>query len=345
MRPGQVQKEAGVRVGSAGGRTPLSRVLLCTHEGKRLPLPDWAAWLSELGAWAVELAAKGVSGTIAISVPAREYASVFLGCGVVYSAFRPQLDSSPLGSQFASAARLAPQRPVVRLIPTRNTTAFVGILNEVVNKHNRESYNVSGGWFPADRYRIDVLRWPDALRDFQGQSRVLEELDILSGAEGLFPGAATDFCGFSALHCVIVGNGRVIQEESEALIAASETEGPVPLRALLRPRAVLDKAEQFRSVLVSGREDPEDYRELVASRKPKVAILDAAATVCRWLGAGMAPITVALVERTAPSSEAAADVLDRYRARSVQDLPLPGDLVRVPAGIEVLAWQSRDGNP
>ena len=95
---------------------------------------------------------------------------------------------------------------------------------------------------------------------------------------------------------------------------------------------------------MSAHEDPEDYRELVAGRKPKVAILDGATTICRWLGAGMAPITVALVERTALSSEAAADALDRYRARSLQDLPLPRDLARVPAGIEVLAWQYRAGN-
>jgi len=331
-------------VGSAGGRTPLSGALLCT-DGDRIPLPDWAAWFSELGAWAVELAAEGISGTIAVSAPAREYASVLLGCGAVYAAFQPQLDVTPEGSQFNRAAKLVPKSHVVRLIPTRKTTGFVGILNEVANKHNRESYNVSGGWFPADRYRIDVLRWPDSPRNFMGQSRILEQIDIPNGADGLLPGAATDFCGFSALHCAIVGNCRTIQQESETLIAVSTAAEPLPLHALLRPRTVHDKARQFRSVLLSAREDPEDYRELVTERKPKVTILDGAATVCRWLGAGMAPITVALVERAAPSSEAAADVLDRYRARSLRDLPLLGDLASVPAGIEVLAWQSRAGNP
>ncbi|MFD9217367.1 hypothetical protein ACFVY9_30565 [Streptomyces sp. NPDC059544] len=293
----------------------------------------------------MQLTAQGVNGTIAVSVPAREFASVFVGCGAVSAAFEPQLDPSPEGSQFGSAARLEPRRHVVRLVSTQNTAGFVGILNEAVSKNNREGYNVGGSWIPADRYRIDVLKWPDNPADFIGQSRILERIDFPVGAAGLLPGAPADFCGFSALHCAIVGNGTAIQQESGTLIATSTVAEPVPLSALLRPRAIHEKARQFRSVLLPAREDPEDYRELVAGRKPKVVILDSAATVCRWLGAEMAPVTVALVERTAPSGEAAADALKRHRARSPEDLPLPADLARVPAGIEVLAWQSRAGNP
>ncbi|MET8644503.1 hypothetical protein [Streptomyces sp. NPDC004675] len=293
----------------------------------------------------MELAAQGVSGTVAVSLPAREFASVLVGCGAVYAAFEPQLDASPQGSQFNSAARLEPRSHVVRLISTRNTVGFVGILNAAVSKNNCEGYNVGGVWIPADRYRIDVLRWPDNPAEFVGQSRILDRIDIPVDADGLFPGAPADFCGFSALHCAIVGNGTVIQQESETLIATSMVTEPVPLSALLRPRTVREKARQFRSVLLSAREDPEEYRELVAGRKPKVVILDGAATVCRWLGAEMAPITIALVERTAPSGEAAADTLDRHWARSPQDLSLPADLARVPAGIEVLAWRTRARNP
>lgn len=333
----RLQRES--RVEPPGGRAQLSRVLLCTDE-KRFPLPTWAVWLAELGAWAVQLAAQGGSGIIAVSVPAREFASVFVGCGAVYAAFEPQLDTSSQGSQFGSAARLEPRSHAVRLISTQNATAFVGILNEAVSKNNREGYNVGGSWIPADRYRIDILNWPDHPAEFMGKSRIMERIDIPVGADGLLPGAPADFCGFSALHCAIVGNGAAIQRESETLIATSMVAEPVPLSALLRPRAIHEKARQFRSVLLPGREDPEDYRERVARRKPKVVILDSAATVCRWLGAEMAPFTVALVERTAPSGEAAADALKRYRARSSEDLPLPADLARVPAGIEVLAWQS-----
>ncbi|MET7436566.1 hypothetical protein ACFYQQ_09800 [Streptomyces sp. NPDC005496] len=319
-------------------------MLLCT-DGKRFPLPTWAVWLAELGAWAAQLAAQGVSGAIAVSVPAREFASVFVGCGAVYAAFEPQLDTSPQGSQFTSAAKLEPRSHVVRLVSTQNTTGFVGILNEAVSKNSRQGYNVGGSWMPADRYRIDVLNWPDDPAEFMGQSRIMEHIDIPVGAEGLWPGAPADFCGFSALHCAIIGNGTAIQKESETLIATSMVAEPVPLSALLRPRTIREKARQFRSVLLPAREDPEDYRELVAGRKPKVVILDSAATVCRWLGAEMAPVTVALVERTASSGEAAADALKRHRARSPEDLSLPVDLARVPAGIEVLAWQSRVGNP
>ncbi|MFG2794601.1 hypothetical protein [Streptomyces sp. NPDC048419] len=293
----------------------------------------------------MQLTVQGIRATIAVSVPAREFASVFVGCGAVYAAFEPQLDTSPQGSQFDSATRLEPRRHLVRLVSTQSAVGFVGILNEAVSKNNREGYNVGGSWIPADRYRIDVLNWPDNAAEFMGHSRIQERIDIPVGVAELLPGAPADFCGFSALHCAIVGNGTAIRQESETQIATSMAAEPVPLSALLRPRAVREKARQFRSVLLPAREDPENYREIVARRKPKVVILDSAATVCRWLGAEMAPVTVALVERTASSGEAAADALKRHRARSPEDLSLPADLACVPAGIEVIAWQSRGGNP
>ncbi|MEU9674450.1 hypothetical protein AB0D92_13030 [Streptomyces parvus] len=323
-----------------GGRTQLSGALLHTDE-KRFPLPIWAVWLAELGAWAAQLATQGTSSTIAISVPAREFASVFVGCGAVYAAFEPQLDTSPQGSQFGSATRLDPGIHLVRLVSTHKTAGFVGILNEVTSKNNREGYIVGGSWIPADKYRIDILNWPDETSEFIGKSRIQERIEIPVDAEGLLPGASADFCGFSALHCAIVGNSTVVQQESDTLIATSMTAEPVPLSVLLRPRTIHEKARQFRSVVLPAREDPENYRELVAGRKPRVVILDSATAVCRWLGAEMSPVTVAVVERTAPSSEAAADALERHRARRLRDLPLPTDLAHVPAGVEVLAWQSR----
>ncbi|WP_158071092.1 hypothetical protein [Streptomyces sp. CB03234] len=289
------------------------------------------------------MAMEGMHGVIALSAPAREYASVLVGCGVVHATFRPQLNASSAGSQFSNAAKLAPGRHAVRLVPVQNRTAFVGILNQAVSKHNREGFNVSGGWFPADRYRIDVLQWPDDPKDFVGQSRVREEISVPEGTTGLLPGPAVDFYGFSSLHCAIVCSSSAVQQECEVLVAATNKEQPVSLGSLLRPRTVHDTARQFRSVLLPSREDPDDYRGLVRSRKPKVAVLDGAATVSRWLGAALAPLTVGVIERTAPSAEAAADALDRHRARSLRDLPLPVDLAQVPAGIEVLAWQSRGG--
>lgn len=328
---------------SAAGRTPLRGALLCT-EAKRIPLPGWAAWLSELGAWAGELALEGIRGAIALSVPAREYASVLVGCGAVYATFQPQLNASSGGSQFHNVAKLATRHYAVRLISVQDSRAFVGILNHAVSKRNRDGYNVGGVWFPADRYRIDVLRWPDAPGDFMGRHPIPQEVIVPDGATGLLPGAAADFYGFSSLQCVIVCSGSAVQQECEALVASSETTRLLPLSDLLRPRTVRNTARQFRSVLLSAWEDPDSYRQLVVSRKPKVAILDGAASVSRWFGAGLAPLTVGLVERTAPSAETAADVLYRYRARSLRDLPLPEDLARVPAGIEVLAWQSGTGS-
>ncbi|MEV0054330.1 hypothetical protein AB0H34_27960 [Saccharopolyspora shandongensis] len=221
----------------------------------------------------------------------------------------------------------------------------MGILNETSTKHGLEGYNVSGAWFPADRYRIDVLQWPDGPADFKGQTRISEQLEIgLAGEEvALLPGQLADFCGFSSLHCAIVCNNAALKRESEMLISASQTARPMPFSALLRPRTIQETARQFRSVLLSTRDPLDDYRKFLARRRAKVAILDGALSVSRWLTTGLAPLTIGLVERTAPSADIAGDVLYRDRARSRRDLLLPPDLARVPPGIEVLAWQTGIG--
>ena len=328
-------------MGSAGGRTSLARATLCTEEGRRVRLPCWAAWFSDLGAWATQLANSGKRGTIAVSVPALGYAGTLVACGVVFAAFRPQLNSAPSGCQFELASRLPQHDHAVRLVPTEGTASFVGVLQGTLLDRERRLFHVGGSKFPTDRYRIDLLRWPDVKADLQANRNYSQPLEIPDGLDGLLPGPAADFCGYSALHCAVVSSATRAEQEGRTLVAASSSAPAVPLGSLLRSRAVRDTGRQYRSLVLSASEEPEQYRTLVANRHPSATVLDGAATVCRWLGARMAPVTVALVERIGASGEAAADLLKSRRGRSLCDLPLPAGLARVPSGIEVLAWQDR----
>ncbi|MGW4799539.1 hypothetical protein ACWEPC_44700 [Nonomuraea sp. NPDC004297] len=227
----------------------------------------------------------------------------------------------------------------MRLVPVAGNASFLGIFHGLSNDLGRELFHVGGVKLPADRYRIDVLSWPDRPSELSAFSSGLQPLQVADGVAGLLPGPTADFCGFSALHCVIVGSAVQIQEEAEALIAADAVSPAVPLGALLRIRLVGDVGRQYRSLLLPSLEDPNRYRELVTARRPAVVILNGAAVVCRWLGARMAPVTLALIERPGTSSENAASALDRDRARSKHDVQLPPDLAHVPDGIEVLTWQ------
>jgi len=328
-------------VESAGGRTPLGRATLHTEEGRRVRLPRWAAWFSDLGAWATQLAESGKRGTVAVSVPAIGYAATLVGCGVVFAAFRPQHNSAVDGCQFESASRLPRHEHAVRLVPTEGTASFVGVLQGTVLDRERQLFHVGGSKFPTDRYRIDLLRWPDLKADLQANRNYSHPLEIPDGLDGLLPGSTTDFCGYSALHCAVVSSATRAEQEAQTLVAASSSSPAVPLGSLLRSRAVRDTGRQYRSLVLSAQDDPEEYRALVADRHPSATVLDGAAAVCRWLGARMAPVTVALVERLGASGEAAADLLESRRRRSLCDLPLPADLAEVPSGIEVLAWQDR----
>ncbi|MGI5411255.1 hypothetical protein ACQEV9_31250 [Streptomyces chartreusis] len=324
-----------------GESTPLRSALLCA-EADRVPIPVWAAWMVELGMWAARLAEESATHLIAVSVPAREYVAVLAGCGAVYEAFFRQLDPASWKPQF-ERARSLPPGTLVRLVPVNGLASFVGLLGAAREDRSREVYEVGTSLFMADHYRIDVLGWPDDPSGFIGQDRVRDELDIPLGGQGLLPGPAVDFCGYSFLHCVLIGSRRAIEHEAETMVATSDTSEPLALRALLRPRAVRDQGRQYRSLIISAKEAPQDCRLRVTQRKPKVTVLDGASTVCRWLGAPISPVTLAVVERTAASSEAAADMLDRHRSRSAEDVPLPNDLAQPPGGIEVLAWRGRTG--
>src|SRR6266851_3278568 len=111
--------ERGVR--SAGGRTPFGATIITDDSGDR-PLPAWATWFAEIGAWAVESAVER-SLVIAITTPARDYAAVFVACGAVHAAFKPQLSTGPWEQQFARAQRL-PVDTCVRLVPKDGGKAY-----------------------------------------------------------------------------------------------------------------------------------------------------------------------------------------------------------------------------
>lgn len=325
---------------SGGGRTPLARAALCTEDGQRVPLPRWASWFSDLGAWAVQLGEAGKRGTIAVSVPTLGYAATLVAYGVVFAAFRPQHNPGSSGCQFELASRLPQHEHAVRLVPTEGSASFVGVFQGTLLDRGRHLFHVGGSKFPTDRYRIDLLRWPDEKADLQANRKYSYPLEIPEGLDGLLPGSTADFCGYSALHCAVVGSMTRAEEEGQTLVAAYSAPA-VPLGSLLRSRVVRDTGRQYRSLVLSAREEPERYKALVADRHPSATVLDGAATVCRWLGARMAPVTVALVERLGASGEAAAELLESRRGRSLCDLQLPADLAGVPSGIEVLAWQDR----
>ncbi|MGP3950173.1 hypothetical protein [Streptomyces sp. 7N604] len=197
---------------------------------------------------------------------------------------------------------------------------------------------------PADRYRIDVLPWPDRSEDIEGRPLLRENLHVPEGSRPLVPGDPVDFHGFSSLHCVLVGHRTQILDEASQLVAAHEHAEAVDFQSLLRSRGVHGPARPYRSLVLSAQEDPEEMTPHVARRRPAVCVLDGAAAVSRWLAGSMASVAIALVERTAPSADAATDALYEQRSRSEADLALPEDLAGVPVGIEVLAWRHQGGH-
>ncbi|MGW7409528.1 hypothetical protein ACWGI9_38535 [Streptomyces sp. NPDC054833] len=318
-------------------------------------LPEWAAWFSEVGYWAAGLHEGGSNAVVALSVPTRDYLAVLLACGVVNRA--SQADVVPAESQQNfEQAKCLPVGTCVRVIPVKGPgqgrRVYTGVFGGAFKNHHGRVYELAGrkspgrrpgpvSWFPADDYRLQLLHWPDLPEDYADHHRFSEAFEIPLGAEKLLAGQLADFYGRCSLHSVVIGVMNTVLAEAQAVVGAPGGSG-LPLQELLRLRAVRSPGSHYRSVVLSSRGDPEEYRDVVRSCQPAVAVLDGAATVRRWLGAGLAGVTVAVVERTSPTALAAVDELYGNRERSVADLDVPRDLSSsIPPGVELLAWKGR----
>ncbi|MGW0954811.1 hypothetical protein [Streptomyces sp. NPDC002545] len=338
----------------ATGGTSL-RSTFTLAEGRWQRLPEWAEWFSEIGYWAAGLREGGSNAVVALSVPTRDYTSVLLAYGVVDRA--SQAEVVPAASEHGfEQAKCLPVGTCVRVIPVKGPgqgrRVYTGVFGGALKNHHGQVYELAGrkgaggragpvSWFPADNYRLQALPWPDLPEDYADRHRFSEAFEIPVGAKGLLAGKLADFYGRCSLNSVVVGVMNTVLAEAQVVVGAPDG-SELPLQELLRLRTVHSPGSHYRSVVLSSRGDPEEYRDVVRSCRPAVAVLDGAATVRRWLGADLAGVTVAVVERTSPAALAAADELYGNRSRSVADLAVPKDLgSRIPPGVELLAWKVR----
>ncbi|MEU1200959.1 hypothetical protein ABZ446_32720 [Streptomyces sp. NPDC005813] len=338
----------------ARGKTSL-RGAFTLADGRWQKLPEWAAWFSDVGHWATGLRDGDSKAVVALSVPTRDYLAVLLAYGVVNQA--SQAEVVPAGSEGNfEQAKCLPVGACVRVIPVngpgQGRRVYTGVFGGAFKNHHGRVYELAGSkslgrrpgpvsWFPADDYRLQLLRWPDLPEDYADRQRFSEAFEVPVGAEELLASQLADFYGRCSLHSVVVGVMNTVLAEAQVVVGVPGRLG-LPLQDLLRLRAVHSPGSHYRSVVLSSRGDPEKYRDAVRSCQPTVAVLDGAATVRRWLGAGLAGVTVAVVERTSPTALAAADELYGNRRRSVADLNVPRELgSRIPPGVELLAWKGR----
>ncbi|WP_327074500.1 hypothetical protein OG196_32175 [Kitasatospora purpeofusca] len=318
-------------------------------------LPEWAAWFAEAGSWAAELSEHGVNAVVALSVPAREYAAVLLAFGSVDRASRTASECVEPELGFEQAWTLQ-AGACVRVLPVsgpeEGKRAYTGLFRGAVENQYGKVYELAGrpgpggrpgmvSWFPADQYRLQVLSWPDMPEDYADRNRFSEVFEDQGGTGGMLAGRLDDFYRRCSLDCVLVGVASTVLAEAQEVVAASEYAG-LSLQELMHLRGVHTPGTHYRSAVLSSRSDPQEYRDIVRAGKPAVAVLDGAAAVRRWMAAGLAGVTVAVIERTSPSAVAAAEVLYANRRRSPEDLNLPAGLARaLPAGVEALAWRNR----
>lgn len=295
----------------------------------------------------------GTNAVVAVSAPARDYAAMLLAYGAVEWTARTAVPCPEQGFEWAEQL---PVDTCVRVIPVAGPgpgrRVYTGLFQGAFENHRGRVYELAGrmgpggrpgavSWLPVDAYQLQVLPWPDCPEDYAERQRFSEAFEVPPGADRLLQGYWSEFYGRCSLDCLLVGVTSTILAEAQAVVSASAAAGLL-LQDLLRLRTVHSPGTHYRSVVLSSRGDPEDHRDAIRSHPPAVAVLDGAATARRWLGATLADVVVAVVERTGASAMAAADALYASRQVRTGDLAVPANLGgRIPPGVELLAWQTR----
>lgn len=277
--------------GRLPGRGPAALRVL--DETAWRPLPTWARGLFELGAAAASHSDADGPLVAAMSLPARPYAAVLLGAGIVYArATVAAISDGGRADQDAARARaIVPGTPVVYIKDQRR---YSGIFEGRTDLGGRAFLTVAipgkrGGTelhsFPEDEaWRIEeptVGRpTPPSLRS----QPVVRRRSFLLQALG--PGGLAWLSRMHSLECVLVGKRSILRCEAfEVRLGIPFGERRIVtarLSDLLRIRTIVGDGQPFASDLVAtsnGRLAVGSQPRVVA---PRVVIYDGAAGFLKW---------------------------------------------------------------
>ena len=283
----------------------------------------------------------GTRLVVAISVPTRAGAAAFLAAGISAALYR---EWSP-GDAAAHFEKLAALPAGTYVTYKAEHRLHCGTLDRVEIRDGEAYVRINGNGYGR---RWDMCGGIHPLAEgeelFSGTRKISEASEFVTSALGV---SASDYGMSSAVSCLLVGpKERLVKDLTEQRFsAAAEADGnakrPVgTLQDILRCRAV---GGVFRSLYRSDilpAQAPKVPRRL-ASCSPAAVILDGAQAFLKRRSDFPTGLFVAIFDRSAPGSEAAAYALRDDRARSLRDVEeVPAG--PVPPGVEVLTFEEEE---
>lgn len=306
------------------------------------PLPAWTAYLRQIGAMASARSAAGRRISVAIAVPTRAFAAVFVTLGAVISRSRVSVVSNDLNGRFARLCQLPPE---TKVWVTQGQKRHKGIILGLESVHGQPFVKIqlttgdSLTIYVSEQNAgtVEADQWAGDLPGNEKGKRIVRRAGFLEAA---FAGDdPRDFGIRSRVDAVIVGSvARLRTEIANTSIGASLSNGRHvygTFQDMLRARR-LAPTQSFRSDIVS---DTAPDFSAVPSDGACTAIFDGARPFIKWHDAARAASQVVVLDRTAHAFQDAVDIVNQQYLRRVGDAPDFQRIPGIPWGVEVMAYE------
>lgn len=256
---------------------------LCYSDMKGvMPLPDWAAWFINAGAWLGRDVSSDTRLVVAIALPTRAHAAALLGFGLVCGRTSMSVSETDLYEHIARLRALPIESPVAyRAGSKRYKGRFLGFRTTDSGEHIGIFVGGKGSdswWQPIEyAYRYEPIDDPRHIEGKRISARRIGKhqqfLIQCCGSEE----RARMLISHSRLECIIVGQPTLLHPEiTETSFVSNNAQGT--LQEVLRADSFLRPGEAYRSTILPMSRTPECNDRPA----PHIVIFDGAKGFLRW---------------------------------------------------------------
>lgn len=306
------------------------------YEGSRCsPLPSWCRAYGEIGQRVAAYDCTNRCLRVALAVPTRAYAALFVALGVVMAqalhlkkqdneAYFDMLCGLPIGTQISYDENGKRYRAYVKSVDEKYGCQYLcialdgeearwvplALCQQVIVTANTEE----GGEIPERKY---ARRIPDDSEKFVGAA--ITDVDI------------KNFCRNSRLETLIVGVKALLKEELTVPLYVHDVKGTP--QDILRVQHLLKPEQGYRSRVYTDRHNKGHRKEI-----PHVTFFDGANGFLAWRDQWQASRQIVILDKTEPRFTEAVDELNReYMTRANEQSLMPFDF---PDAVECMVFET-----
>ena len=297
-------------------------------------LPGWAAWFIDLGAWTARQASDSSRTVVVATVPVAGYAAVFAALGAAAANFRDRSPDDEIAHfEFLSSLPNGTRVEYRKAVGSNKLTqgSIIGPTERQVQGRSEPYIQLAGGTLRPWWNCADITPVDEDATVFVHDRLLSKAPEFVRACVGVDP--ATHAL-YSSLDCLIVGTKRSLEDEMSVNFVCDGASGT--LQDALRCRTMLHPADRYRTDLRSASASVSDADRLI---RPPLVVLDGPVAALNWRNSYPSVPSLTIIDRSAPSAEAARDAFLTDRASSLRDIEVDSELPACPGGVELLIFE------